>query len=66
MDEREIDKYQDESNSNESSSESNSSGSDSTDKQYSSRVPRVPLKAIQEELRLRAASRSSASPSTNA
>ena len=62
MDEREIDKYQDESN----SSESNSSGSDSTDKQYSSRVPRVPLKAIQEELRLRAASRSSASPSTNA
>ena len=62
MDEREIDKYQDESN----SSESNCSGSDSTDKQYSSRVPRVPLKAIQEELRLRAASRSSASPSTNA
>ena len=62
MDEREIDKYQDESN----SSESNSGGSDSTDKQYSSRVPRVPLKAIQEELRLRAASRSSASPSTNA
>lgn len=61
-DEREIDKYQDESN----NSDNSSSGSDSTDEQYSSGVPRVPLEVLQEELRQRAASRSSTSPSTSA
>lgn len=45
-DEKEIDKYQDESNSSDSSSESNSSGSDSMDEQYSSGVLGVPLKVL--------------------
>jgi len=61
-DKREIDKYQDESNSN----ESRSSDNDSTNKQYSFGVPRVPLKVLQEEMRKRATFGSSADPSTNA
>ena len=57
-DEREIDEYQDDSNS--------SSDSGSKDERYSSGVPEVPLKVLQEELRQRVASRSSAGPSTSA
>ena len=64
-DEREIDKYQDDSNSSNSSSDS-SSDSGSKDERYSSGVPEVPLKVLQEELRQRVASRSSAGPSTSA
>ena len=59
-DEREIDEYHNESNSSGSSSESNSA-----DEQYSSRVPGVPLEVLREEMRRRAVSRSSTSPSTN-
>ena len=39
---------------------------DTTVEQYSSGVPAVPLEVFQEEIRMRAAFRSSASPSTNA
>ena len=45
-DERELDKYQDESNSNDSNSDNSSSGSGSTDKQFSYGVPRVPLEVL--------------------
>ena len=67
-DEREIDKYQDDSNSSNSSNSSSDSSSDSgsKDERYSSGVPEVPLKVLPEELRQRVASRSSAGPSTSA
>lgn len=55
-DEREIDEYYDQTSSSGRSNESSNSGSSSTDKQYSSRVPRVPLEVHQEELRKRATS----------
>ena len=42
----EIDEYHNESNSGGGSSESSSSESNSTDEQYSSRVPGVPLKVL--------------------
>ena len=59
----EIDEYHDSfsdsgsSGSNSSSSGSNSSGGNTTDKQYTSGVPMVPLEVLQEELRTRMASR---------
>ena len=75
-DEREIDKYHDKSNTSGRDSESDSSCSsssgwgggvgDTTVEQYSSGVPAVPIEVFQEEIRMRAAFRSSASPSTNA
>ena len=69
-DEREIDENHDESNTSDSSSDSGSSCSSSegntTDKQYSSGVPRVPLEVLQEEMRTRVAFGSFACPSTNA
>ena len=50
-DEREIDKYHDESNSSDSvsnsdSSQSSSSGGNTIDEQYSSDVPRIPLEVL--------------------
>ena len=70
-DNREIDEYHDSSNgssysnsnssnssSSSSSSSSSNSGGNTTDKQYTSGVLGVPLKAIQEKLRIRMASRS--------
>ena len=52
-DDREIDKYHDESNSSDSSSSdsSNSSDTNSTDEQYSSGVLKVPLEVLREEMR---------------
>ena len=68
-DEREIDENHDESNTSDSSSDSGSSCSSSegntTDKQYSSGVPRVPLEVLQEEMRTRVAFGSFACPSTS-
>lgn len=58
--EREIDKYHDESSSSGSGSESGSSN-----EQYSSRVPGVPLDVLQGEMRRRVASGSSIGPSTS-
>lgn len=67
-DEKEIDEYHDKSSDSGSSTESESSSneSNSTDKQYSSSVPRVSLVVLQEEMRKRAASVLSASLSTSA
>ena len=70
-DDREIDEYHDESNSIDSgsdtdSSQSSSSGGNTTDEQYSSRVPGIPLEVLKEELRMRAMSRSSVGLSTSA
>ena len=59
----EIDEYHDSSSdsgssgSNSSSSGSNSSGGNTTDEQYTSGVPMVPLEVLQEELRTRMTSR---------
>ena len=59
----EIDEYHDSSSdsgssgSNSSSSGSSSSGGNTTDEQYTSGVPMVPLEVLQEELRTRMASR---------
>ena len=68
-DNREIDEYHDSSNgssysnsnssnSSSSSSSSSNSGGNTTDKQYTSGVLGVPLEAIQENLRIRMATRS--------
>ena len=71
-DNREIDEYHDStndsgssSNSGSRSSDSSSSGRNTTDKQYTSGVPGVPLEVLQEKLRTRAASGSHAGTSTN-
>ena len=65
---REIDEYHDSSPSGSStdSSSNSSSGGNTTDKQYTSEVPRVPLNIFQEEMRTRMASGSLASTSTSA
>ena len=52
----EIDEFHD-SSSDSGSSGSNSSGGNTTDEQYTSGVPMVPLEVLQEELRTRMASR---------
>ena len=69
-DEREIDEYHDKSNSSGSSdngsNSSNSSRGNTTDKQYLSRVPRVPLEVLQEVMRTRMASGSLVGTSTGA
>lgn len=70
-DARTIDEYHDENNTSGSNSDSDSSCSSSnvgntTDKQYSSGVPRVPLEILQEKMRTRVASGSSVVPSTSA
>ena len=69
-DDREIDEYYDSfsgsgSSSSSSSSRSSSSGRNTTDEQYMSGVPRVPLEVLQEELRMRMAFRLNAGTSTN-
>ena len=69
-DDREIDEYYDSfsgngSSNSSSSSRSSSSGRNTTDEQYMSGVPRVPLEVLQEELRMRMAFRSNAGTSTN-
>ena len=71
-DNRKIDEYHDNtsdsgssSNSGSRSNSSGSSGGNTTDEQYMSKVLGVPLKVLQEVLRMRAASGSQASTSTN-
>ena len=66
-DEREIDEYHDKSNpSGSSDNGSNSSRGNTTDKQYLSGVPRVPLEVLQEVMSTRMASGSLAGTSTSA
>ena len=68
-DDREINEYHDSSlsgSSTDRSSNNSSSGGNTADEQYTSEVPRVPLEAFQEEMRMRMAFRSLASTSTNA
>ena len=62
---REIDKYHDSSLSGSSTDSSISSGGNTTNEQYTSGVPGVPLDIFQEEMRMRMASRSLAGTSTN-
>ena len=64
-DDREIDEYHDKSNSSEgSSSDESSSESSSSEEVYLSSTPGIPLEVFQEEMRMRATSRSSVGPST--
>ena len=69
-DEMETDQHHNESNTSDSSSDSgshcSSSRGNTTDEQYSSRVPGVPLEVLQEQMRTRVAFGSSASPPTSA
>ena len=72
-DNREIDEYHDStsdsgssSNSGSRSSDSSGSGGNTTNKQYTSGVPGVPLEVLQEELRTRPTSGSHAGTSTTA
>ena len=63
---REIDEYHDSNLSGSSiDSSSSSSGGNTTDKQYTFRVPRIPLDVLQEEMRSRMAFGSLASTSTS-
>ena len=68
-DERETNEYHDESSSSgssisdSSSNSSNNNGRKTTDEQYLSRVPGVPLEVLQEEMMMRMASGSLASTS---
>ena len=63
---REIDEYHDSNLSGSSIDSSSSSGGNTTDEQYTFRVPRVPLDILQEEIRMRIASRSLAGTSSSA
>ena len=64
-DNREIDEYHDSSSGGSSDSGSSNSGGNTMDEQYTSGVPGVPLKVLQEVLRTKAASRLQAGTSTS-